>query len=112
MNPKSSQTAYVVQDDVLYGFLTVQETLALAAHFHLPPAMGEGEKVIGVMVECSFCVGAWVDSVFYNSLTSSLISGRVRHRGDQCARAGQGRQHHHRCVQCNTRQSTMDILTH
>ena len=42
--PKT-KTAYVVQDDVLFAFLTVRETLTLAAHFHLPPAMGEGEKV-------------------------------------------------------------------
>lgn len=37
--------AYVVQDDVLFAFLTVQETLTLAAHFHLPPSMEEEEKV-------------------------------------------------------------------
>ncbi|EWM22207.1 abc transporter g family member 7 [Nannochloropsis gaditana] len=36
--------AYVVQDDVLYSFLTVQETLTLATHFYLPSALSEQEK--------------------------------------------------------------------
>ena len=41
------RTAYVVQDDVLYGFLTVRETLMLAAHFYLPSAMPIKDKVRG-----------------------------------------------------------------
>lgn len=32
------------QDDVLYSFLTVQETLTLATHFYLPSALSEQEK--------------------------------------------------------------------
>ena len=32
------------QDDVLYSFLTVQETLTLATHFYLPSALSEEEK--------------------------------------------------------------------
>ncbi|KAM3572725.1 hypothetical protein VYU27_005304 [Nannochloropsis oceanica] len=36
--------AYVVQDDVLYSFLTVHETLTLATHFYLPDSLSDGAK--------------------------------------------------------------------
>ncbi len=36
--------AYVVQDDVLYAFLTVKETLTLATHFYLPSSMSLQDK--------------------------------------------------------------------
>jgi ABC-type multidrug transport system ATPase subunit len=37
-------SAYVLQDDVLYGFMTVRETLLLAAHFNLGPQATYAEK--------------------------------------------------------------------
>lgn len=29
------QAAYVMQDDILFAFMTVRETLMMACHFHL-----------------------------------------------------------------------------
>lgn len=37
-------SAYVMQDDVLYAFLTVKETIWLSAQLHLPPAVSYEEK--------------------------------------------------------------------
>lgn len=37
-------SAYVTQDDVLYAFLTVWETIWLSAQLHLPPTISHEEK--------------------------------------------------------------------
>ena len=36
--------AYVTQEDVLFSFLTVLETLSLASHFYLPSSMAMADK--------------------------------------------------------------------
>lgn len=41
-------SAYVLQDDFMYAYLTVFETLMLAAHFFLPVSVTEEEKVAQV----------------------------------------------------------------
>lgn len=37
-------SAYVTQDDVLYAFLTVKETIWMSAQLHLPPSVPYEEK--------------------------------------------------------------------
>lgn len=37
-------SAYVMQDDVLYAFLTVKETIWMSAQLHLPPSVSYEEK--------------------------------------------------------------------
>lgn len=37
-------SAYVMQDDVLYAFLTVKETIWMSAQLHLPPSIPYEEK--------------------------------------------------------------------
>jgi len=47
-------SAYVMQEDVMNAFLTVRETLWLAASFQLPPTTTEEEKdrLVNAVIRC------------------------------------------------------------
>ena len=99
------RAAYVTQDEVLIGTLTVEETLMYAARLRLPVSMSQGDKqaiVDGVIAELGL---ESVRNTYIGNWHIRGISGGQRRRvsigcvlrNEQRAEAHRGLSHHHYC---------------
>ncbi|KAL2331766.1 hypothetical protein Fmac_019347 [Flemingia macrophylla] len=64
-------SSYVMQDDLLFPMLTVEETLSFAAEFRLPYSLSKSKK--------KACVQTFIDQFGLRSATSAVI-GDEGHR--------------------------------